>query len=153
MLDATTLALGQPLTEAYICTGHPEEGVKALRELLVQKAALLNVTLAEPTFETVTLDDQRLAGIDPKDWPHHARGLMAHTTVLQIHGVRHFSFAGAEFMQELTEEELKMLRNMTRETAKQYRVKLTDEECDDIIAEKGPEVVQKIIGKSVRNGK
>lgn len=90
------------------------------------------------------VDDQpppNMHGAEPKLLVGEAKVLILH---------RRPSNPGAEFIADLTEEELTELRRLTRDAAKRYGRTLTDEQCDAIIAERGPVVKQKALMKEMR---
>ncbi len=144
--DISLLALGEAVSEAFLYVHDKGDAEAQIKKTMVQKAAALNVTLSEPIFEDVGLDDQRLVDIGD-DWPRETRCIIGTARITMLHGKR--SLPGAEFLKDCDEEDLIYLRKTTRDIAKKYGQDLSDVECDEIIAERGPQVAEKALSRKI----
>ena len=150
-LTTNTLTLGQEVYESFLYEPpeSDQHGRDMIKQQMIMKAACFNVTLSKPTFEDVLPDDERVAiFVDESEWPLGTRCLIGTSRVTQMHGI--FSLPdnrGAEFIADLDAESLGWLRKATRDVAAVYGKMLTDQECDAMIAERGPEVAENLIKK------
>jgi hypothetical protein len=150
------LALGQEVSEAFLYTpGESTDLAKDhIKQRMAMKAVCFNVSLSEPTFEDVTPDDLRIKEfVEGQGWPDGTRCVIGYSMVTVMHGIfKRPESAGAEWLADLAEQDLLMMRAVTRKVAVMYGEELTDQQCDDIIAERGPDIYQNVIKKAVKGG-
>lgn len=150
------LTIGVKVADAwnYIPGEDIEHGKQQIREAMREKARTFGVALTEITFEDVTPDDQRIV-VTPemrKAWPVGTRVIIGTATVKALRQLTRLpeNFAGMEFLASLKPHELSILRRVTRDAARKVgQPYLTDAECDAIIAERGPEVGERLIKRAV----
>ena len=162
MLKPETVALGEPFESSCWYNpemlGDKENAKKIIRASFEQTADAKRITFSHIKWDEWGPDDPR---VDPLDTPPvppkdglTVRVLHGEANVLIVHspisttdsssGIRH-----AEFMLELSQEDLDTLRRLTREVAAEYGKRLSDAECDVLIMDRGPDAAERALSRGI----
>jgi hypothetical protein len=146
--DKNTLSVGEQVIEAWMFwPGGEDEARGAVRRMLGMKSDIFRVTLSPIEYQTTDLHDQRIIVDEAtaKEW-RGCRVMLGLARIASAAPILHLSLKGGEFLASLSPEELEYLREVTRKVGKRYGFPaLTDADCDSVIAEQGPDTVNKLL--------
>lgn len=150
------LRIGDTVAEAwlYIPPENPNKGQGHIVAALYAKAQEARMALGQVTFEDTTPDDQRIPKGTVKDWPLGTRvvigscKVIGHDFLIPDGEERR----GMEFLADLAPGDLQVLRKLTRRVARKFHQRLTDPECDSIIADRGPQITELMLAHAASGG-